>query len=62
MPREKACRECRRIVTGNKCDNCGSTNLTVQFSGVIAVVRPEDSEVAKLLGITKPGRYALKIE
>lgn len=62
MPREKACKECRRIVAGNKCDNCGSTNLTTQFSGVIVVIRPDDSEVAKLLGITKPGRYALKIE
>jgi DNA-directed RNA polymerase subunit E" len=62
MPREKACRECKRIVTGNKCDNCGSTNLTLHFSGLIVVVSPEHSEVAKLLGITKPGRYALKVE
>lgn len=62
MPKEKACRDCGKIVTGNKCDNCGSTNLTTQFSGMIAVIRPEDSEVAKLLGIKKPGRYAIKVE
>jgi len=50
------------IVTGNKCENCGSTDLATQYSGIIVVISPEHSEVAKLLGISKPGRYALKIE
>ncbi|MEM0482278.1 MAG: transcription elongation factor subunit Spt4 [Nitrososphaerota archaeon] len=62
MPRERACRNCRAIVTGNRCDNCGSTNLTATYSGLLIVIHPESSEIAQLLGIAKPGRYAIKVE
>lgn len=62
MPKERACRNCRAIVTGNKCENCGSTNLTSTFSGIIIMINPESSEIAKLLGIEKPGKYAIRVE
>lgn len=62
MVKERACRECRRIVTENKCDNCGSANLSSQFSGLVIILNPEASELARMLGITRPGRYALKVE
>ncbi|MDT7877968.1 MAG: transcription elongation factor subunit Spt4 [Candidatus Caldarchaeales archaeon] len=62
MPRERACRNCRSLVAGNKCDNCGSTNLTSSYSGLLILISPGNSEIAKLLGIERPGRYALKIE
>ena len=62
MPaREKACRNCKRIVTGNVCDNCGSTNLTTNFSGLIIILDPERSEIAKELGMRKPGPYAVRV-
>lgn len=60
--RERACRECRAITTGDRCWNCGSTNLSNAYSGLIVVLVPEESELAKLLNITKPGRYAIKVE
>lgn len=62
MPRERACRNCRAIVTGNRCDNCGSSNLTSTYSGLVILIHPEFSEIAKLLGIEKPGKYAIKVE
>jgi len=62
MPRERACRNCRALVTSNKCEVCGSTNLTSIFSGLVYVIKPEESEVARLLGIARPGRYAIKVE
>ncbi|MDW8072738.1 MAG: transcription elongation factor subunit Spt4 [Nitrososphaerota archaeon] len=49
-------------MTGNKCENCGSTNLTTSYSGIIIMIKPESSELAKLLGIEKPGKYAIKVE
>ena len=59
--RESACRNCRKIVVGNVCDNCGSTNLTQNFQGLVIVIDPERSEIAKMLGAKKPGYYAIKV-
>ncbi|MCL7384096.1 MAG: DNA-directed RNA polymerase, subunit E'' [Thaumarchaeota archaeon] len=58
--KEKACMNCRRITTGNECDNCGSTNLTTNYSGLIIIIDPEKSEIARELGLKKPGAYATK--
>ena len=58
---ERACRNCRRIVTGNVCDNCGSSNLTTNFQGLIIILHPENSKIAQELGIKKPGHYAVKV-
>jgi DNA-directed RNA polymerase subunit E" len=49
------------IVYGNVCPNCKSTSLSEDFTGVVIVLNPEVSEIAKKAGITKPGRYALKV-
>jgi len=49
------------IVYGNICPNCKNTTLSEDFSGVLIVLNPENSEIAKKAGITKPGKYALKV-
>ncbi|MHB1868199.1 MAG: transcription elongation factor subunit Spt4 [Nitrososphaerales archaeon] len=61
MAREFACRKCQTLTTGKICQNCHSTELTPDWSGLIVVVDPEKSTVSKTLNITKPGRYALKV-
>lgn len=63
MPtKEKACRNCKRIIVkGNACDNCGSSNLTTNFSGLIIIIDPEHSQIAKELGMRKPGPYAVRV-
>lgn len=58
---KKACRECKAIILkGNVCPVCKSTNLTSSFQGVI-VVFDINSEIARKLGITTPGKYAVKV-
>ncbi|MGC9010408.1 MAG: transcription elongation factor subunit Spt4 [Sulfolobales archaeon] len=59
----KACRNCKALVPldTQKCPVCGSTNFTERWSGMIIVFDPERSRVATMLGITKPGRYAIKL-
>ncbi len=59
----KACRRCHAIVErdADKCPYCGSRDLTEDWEGMVIVIDPEKSEVAKLLGITRPGRYAIKV-
>ncbi len=61
MPREYACRRCKSLTSGKVCPVCGSTNLSAEWSGLVVVLDPEKSDIARSLTITKPGRYALKV-
>ena len=61
MTVEKACRNCHAITTGNVCPNCKTTSLSDDWTGILIIINPEESKVAEKLGITKPGRYALKV-
>jgi DNA-directed RNA polymerase subunit E" len=58
---EQACRECHRIVEGLVCPICGSAALSKDWSGYVVVIDPKGSIIAQRLGITLPGRYALKV-
>ncbi len=61
MTTYRACKSCKRIVEkGRKCPYCGG-DLTTNWKGTIVVISPENSEVAKLLNITTPGKYALRV-
>jgi DNA-directed RNA polymerase subunit E" len=58
---DKACRNCRLISEGNVCPDCKSTDLSDDFSGIVVIVDPENSAIAKAMNITKKGRYAVRI-
>jgi DNA-directed RNA polymerase subunit E" len=58
---DKACKNCRFISNGPVCPNCKSTNLSDDWSGLVVIMDPPNSEVAKRMGITAPGRYALRV-
>jgi DNA-directed RNA polymerase subunit E" len=62
MTAEKACRNCRRVVQGDACPACGSTDLTKSWEGYIVVENAEGSDVAKAIGAATPGKYALKLK
>ncbi len=60
---ELACRNCKYInVEAVICRNCGSSELTKEWFGYIIILDPEKSEIAKMLGINNPGKYALRVE
>lgn len=59
--KELACRKCRALTTEKSCPNDGSTELSSEWSGLVIIINPVKSQVAKTLNITKPGRYALKV-
>ncbi len=61
MARYRACRTCHALITGNRCPNCGKTDLTDNWSGVVIVLSPEESEIAKQLEIKHPGCYAVHV-
>ncbi|MDV2480814.1 DNA-directed RNA polymerase, subunit E'' [Methanoculleus sp. Wushi-C6] len=57
----KVCRECHRVVEGEACVICGTSNLSEDWAGYLVIIDPEHSEIAKKMKITLPGRYALKV-
>jgi DNA-directed RNA polymerase subunit E" len=58
---EKACKNCRFVSNGPVCPNCKSSNLSDDWSGLVIIVDPTASEVAKKMAIKTPGRYALRV-
>ncbi len=61
MVREMACRKCKCVTIGKVCPVCKSSDLTPDWSGAVLIVDPANSVVAKSLGITEKGKYALKV-
>ncbi len=61
MTKQKACKQCKTIYKGTKCPGCGSEEATEAFKGKIIVLRPEDSEIAKKLKLSKKGEYTIRI-
>ncbi|MGY5140143.1 MAG: transcription elongation factor subunit Spt4 [Candidatus Nitrosopumilus sp. Bin_571-38] len=61
MAREMACRKCKHVTTLKVCPNCKSSDLTPDWTGVVLVVDPTNSEISKTLGITTKGKYAIKV-
>ena len=61
MVKELACRKCRCITIGKVCSVCKSSDLTPYWEGQVVVANPEESRIAKTLGITVKGKYALKV-
>ena len=56
-----ACRKCKFVTTGKVCPVCKSSDLTPDWSGVALVVDPSHSQIARTLGITEKGKYALRV-
>ncbi|MGI0047465.1 MAG: transcription elongation factor subunit Spt4 [Nitrosotalea sp.] len=61
MVREMACRKCKHVTTGKICPICKSTDLTPDWRGAVLISDPINSVIAKSLGITEKGKYALKV-
>lgn len=61
MAKEKACKNCKTIYEGVSCPNCQHTENIDSFKGKITVVDPENSEIAKHLGIKGKGVFAVRL-
>ena len=57
-----ACKECRYIVRTKEkvCPKCQG-ELSEKYSGVIIVLEPEHSEIAKLMELNATGSYAIRV-
>ena len=55
----KACKQCRRILAGKICPVC-KIGEAKSYQGTV-VVFDVNSDIARKMKITAPGKYALKI-
>lgn len=60
VKRIQVCRNCRRFTTEKACPFCKSTNLSTSWKGLVVIV-DANSEVAKMMNVSEPGRYALYV-
>ncbi len=56
----QVCRNCKRFTTEKICPTCKSTNLSASWKGLV-VIMDANSEVAKMINVSEPGRYALYV-
>jgi len=61
MAKEMACRKCKFVTIGKVCPACKSSDLTPDWSGIVLIVDPTNSQIAKTLKITEKGKYALRV-
>lgn len=59
--KKKTCRKCKIFVKGTECPICKGTNFSENYKGRIFILDANKSEIAKKMGITLKGEYAIKI-
>lgn len=59
--KEKACKNCHFITTEQMCPNCKTSALSSDYSGLVIIFDPENSQIAEKLKIKNKGKYALKV-
>ncbi len=57
--KEKVCRNCRLFVKGQVCPICNQANFSRSWKGVVYINDPNESEIAKIMGIKAPGKYCI---
>lgn len=53
-----ACTHCKRLTTKDVCDVCNNPTSD-NWSGLLIITDPEESELARELNIELPGEYCL---
>lgn len=56
----QVCRNCKRFTYEKFCPFCRSSNLSTSWKGVV-VINDVNSDIAKVLDIKEPGKYALYV-
>jgi len=58
---KQACRICKRLTMKEACPYHPDAKLATTWKGRIIILDPEKSELAKKLGITEAGEYAMRV-
>ena len=56
----KACTVCKYIQDNDYCERCGNPTSD-NWSGLLIIIDPENSELARESNIKQPGQYCLRV-
>ena len=60
MTAKKVCKKCKIFIEKETCPICNGNQFSESWKGRIFVFKPEESELAKKMSISKKGTYAIK--
>ena len=61
MAKRKVCKKCKVFVDGNECPICKGNKFSTNWQGRINIINPEKSSIAKKVGMSAKGEYAIKV-
>ena len=61
MAKKKACKHDKYLTNEAQCPLCKGTSFVTNWKGRIYITNYEKSEIAKKIGITSNGEYAIKV-
>jgi DNA-directed RNA polymerase subunit E" len=61
MSKKKVCKRCKMFVEASECPNCKTSQFSNNWQGRMAIIDPVRSNIAKKIGITSKGEYAIKV-
>ena len=61
MAKKKVCKRCKMFVEADECPTCQTSSFTQTWQGRLIITDPENSLIAKNVGIQKKGEYAIKV-
>jgi DNA-directed RNA polymerase subunit E" len=59
--KKKACKKCKYFVEGSECPVCKSNQFSLSWQGRLYILDANRSSIAKKIGITSKGEYAIKV-
>lgn len=59
---KKVCKKCRLLFEGSSCPICKGEQFGDGWKGRVIIVDVNKSEVAKKIGVTTKGEYAIKVK
>ena len=61
MAKKKACKHDKYLTNEDPCPLCKGNKFVLNWKGRIYITNCDKSEIAKKIGITKEGEYAIKV-
>lgn len=58
---KKVCKKCKIVVEGNECPICKGNQFSANWQGRLYIIDANKSSIAKKIGNTVKGEYAIKV-
>ena len=59
--KKKVCKKCKMFIEGGTCPSCKGSQFSTNWKGRLNILDARKSAIAKKIGYTIPGEYAIKV-